>query len=180
MIVPPVEFDASSLSARIHIVASELLGFRYGKPGFPRAPGGLAVSAAVSDSKTIDCSSLTTYVLIEAFPHAPWSIKHYKDLQVFDAARPMSPIDAAINVGIGQRAPVPWSGQWHLMQTWRGLSPLEGGHARLVWARNDTLHVLESTNADSKVGPRWSTMSWVAIQSKYEAVGLAVLGDRER
>ena len=175
MYVDPVEFASLSLTARIRIVSSELLGFGYGPPGFPRPPGALEELAGLVDStKLIDCSSLAAFVLFEVFDG--FTFDHYRQIQIYDAAQPFSNLAAVVSAGVGSVVAAPIPGRWHLMQTWHGLEPLKGGHTRIVYCDGDQLEALESTGLGNG-GPRWSALSWAGAQTTYEGLGLAVLSE---
>ncbi len=167
------------LDSRIRIVASELLGWRYGSPGYPRRLASITQTDSLVDSRRrIDCSSLTAFVLTNAFPFAGWVFDDYRDLQIYDASRPFSPIDAVTRRGIGQAAEAPIAGRWHLCQTWIKLDPLGGGHARLFRAiDSDRMEILESTNLENGIGPRWALSTWAEFAPRYAGIRIAALED---
>lgn len=145
---------------------SRLEGWRYGGPEFPDlAPGMPAelASRVVTGRGSIDCSSLTAYCILHAYPRA--HLAHpglYADLQVQDHTRPWSPIEGLERAGIGSRVIAPTThGAWYLLQTWsrldngrivgreeaerRGIKP-STGHARLALGLPDgRLQVWESS-----------------------------------
>lgn len=136
----------------------------------------------VAPSGAIDCSTLTTSILMRIYPDAGWTQDDYARMQVFDGAIPDSPIYAVVSRGVGERLsrrddP---SGRlsefrpeaWHLVQGWRVLPGGPGkpsGHAFLVYDRgNGVLDVLESSSA-SLVGPRWRTTTAAELRQRYPA-----------
>lgn len=174
-------FVSLPLDARIRIVAAELVGWRYGTGDdvcIPRQMPGLPMTAnlAAKAGRKIDCSSLTSFVLTCVYPRIKWTMEDYADLQIYDKKRPFSPIEVIDRHPIGGRVARPIKYRWHLMQTWKTLTPLKSGHARLVYALDaDRLLVLESTNAAGKIGPRWAELSWADISSRYDGAKLALL-----
>lgn len=178
------QYRALPLGVRLRLAASDLLGWRY-KTGsdvrFPAARNGLAVPSSMidPDGPGIDCSSLTAYLLMTAYPEAPWNGDRYGELQIFDAAEPWSPIDAVEQAGVGSRVSAPVAGTWHLTQTWKSLNPLSGGHARLAYASPtdaDQLLVLESSSRSNGIGPRFSRTRWSDLLAKYQEARAAALG----
>ena len=160
------QFVDLPLSARIHLVASEFLGWRYGRDiRYPRVRPMLPSRLVDPRGQQIDCSSLTTYVLVSVFPHGEWSMPRYRELQIFDVRRPWSPLEAVEAAGVGVAIDGPEKGAWALSQAWKDASiddgdGLSGGHARIVYFRSeDDLLVLESTSR-GRLGPRWTQASY--------------------
>ncbi len=176
------EFRALPLDARIRIAAADVLGWRYVTGNgvrFPTDREGLPSSLVDPAGGGIDCSSFTAYVLTTVFPDGKWDRDRYAELQIMDAAQPWSPIDAIERAYVGSRVDAPVGGAWHLTQTWKSLSPLSGGHARLSYAMPgdpNQLLVLESTNANNKVGPRWSRTTWSKLAAYGGGAKAAALG----
>lgn len=156
------------LTYRLTRAFERLAGWRYGGPEFPDiAPGmpEVLASRVVSHRGAIDCSSLTAWCILHAYPRA--HLAHpglYADLQVQDHARPWSPIEGLELAGIGSRVIAPTTpGAWYLLQTWsrldggrivgaeeaerRGIRP-STGHARLALGMADgRLQVWESSQS---------------------------------
>lgn len=171
-------FEALPLEVRIRVAASELLGYGYGGPAVPRRPswwprGVGAPEATTEQDERIDCSTLTAWVLAEVYPSARWTVAAYQDLQIQDAARPWSPVEAVERLGLGQQVAAPTPFRWHLVQSWRSLSPLQGGHARLVYVDRDVVHVLESTTRDDDGDGQRDGVRWVRLASPAAIPGTA-------
>lgn len=172
------DYRALPLDARIRLAASELLGKRYSRDvGFPVKRG--SIPSSLVRPGGIDCSSLVAYILMTVYPSefTLWTGEHYAGLQIMDAARPWSPIEAVERAGVGSRVPRPVGGSWHVTQRWKSLSPLSGGHARLCYAHEDDpdlLDVLEATTRDGGIGATWSTARWSALTTGAQALAAAL------
>lgn len=169
-------FETLPLETRIRLAASDLLGWGYGGlqappgPFVPSRPSWWArgVGAPEADGEAqerTDCSTLTAWVLARVYPSARWTVAAYQDLQIQDAARPWSPIEAVERLGLGQEATTPTRHRWHLCQSWGSLSPLQGGHARLVYVDRDHVRVLESTTRDDDGDGVRDGVRWIRLAS---------------
>lgn len=152
------------LDSRIRAAAHDLMGLRYGRSArFPRGAPGIP-SSLVGNATAIDCSSLTAYCVLHAYAGRladPGRL--YRDLQVFDAARPWSPVEGVKREGIGVEPPLYALGAWYLVQRWRLTSPLRGGHALLVCDHGiGGIEVLESVSRDYR-GPAYRTSTWAEL-----------------
>jgi len=164
------------LETRIRIAASYTLGFRYGTGASVRFPSPIpGVDVTLSPySSQIDCSSFTAWILSVVYPDAAWDKKTYQDMQIFDAARPWSPLEAAQRAGVAteiSQEPVP--GRWALCQAWKDArtddgDSLGGGHARLIRFddEGDGVLVLDSSTRSSR-GPGWSRITWDKLKALY-------------
>lgn len=168
-----------TLLARLHALARPYLDGTWRYPGpsdpavyvahpWPASVRGAAV-ARVADERRVDCSTLTTSLIMALYPDAPWDQQDYGDMQVYDRRRPGSPIDAVAHVGVGEAVAETAPESLHLLQAWRSLSPLSG-HAVLVYDRGTgTLDVLESTSRENRRGPRWRTATPESLRAEYPA-----------
>ena len=80
------------------------------------------------DKMETNCCIATEQIMMEYFD-IEFSSEQHGDLMILDPKRPWSPIDAVVSAGIGQAVDAPVPGRFHLMQTWRGLNPLDRGHS---------------------------------------------------
>jgi hypothetical protein len=167
------------LETRIRIAASYTLGFRYGTGASVRFPSpypGVTVKISPHSSQ-IDCSSFTAWILSVVYPDAPWDKTTYGDMQIFDAARPWSPIEAVERAGVGSRTASRVPGAWALCQAWKDArtddgDSLGGGHARIIRfdEEGDGVLVLDSSTRSSR-GPGWSRITWDKLQALYREDG---------
>lgn len=169
-------FEALPLETRIRLAVSDLLGWGYGgqaAPPGPFVPSRPAwwpqkVGAPEADGEAqerTDCSTLTAWSLARVYPSARWTVAAYQDLQIQDAARPWSPIEALERLGVAQEVTAPTPHRWHLVQSWRSLKPLEGGHARLAYVDRDHVRVLESTTRDDDGDGVHDGVRWIRLAS---------------
>jgi len=168
---------------RICLAASDLLGWHYRDENgnrFPLPAPSLPPQLVKTGlpEQGIDCSSFTAYCLTSGFPRAAWTPATYADLQIFDAARPWSPIEAVVAARVGsavvELASAP-EGSVLLTQAWSSLSPLSGGHARLCRKHaSGVLEVLEASSRTEKggtlgIGPTRTWTTVIDLQRKYKA-----------
>lgn len=160
------------LDIRLRLAASCHLGYRYGSGRFPYG-GGCIPGNLVRGERTTNCSTFAAALLCAAYPDAPWAAADYRDLQIYDAARPLSPLDAVERVGAGTRTQAPMLARWHLVQGWRASG---SGHAFLALTTGDrTLQVLQASSV-GKAGPTLTTTTVDAVIGQYpRALGWAVL-----
>lgn len=178
------------LLVRLRVLIADLLGWRYPSRSaavrFPAAFGPIAGHSSLVDpiGQEIDCSSMTTYLVMRLYPDTPWSMDDYMDMQVFAdrlPARPWSPIEAVERRGVGSRVARPEAvapGTLCLVQMWRSLPPARpSGHAYLAevleggWVR-----VWESTSRD-RIGPRYRSATWDQLRQEGPAgMVVAALG----
>ena len=178
------DYAQRPLTERILFAAVSFLGWRYsgasnrGQVRLPmrRTPGMERLPDTLFDPEGflnhgIDCSSLTSFVLLTVFCRTHWTPADYEGLQVQDRARPWSPIESVERVGVGRRIKTLRPGRWYLTQAFRQISPdLSGGHARLCRCIDgDRLAVLESTSARNDVGPTWAYPTWSELERRYPA-----------
>lgn len=167
----------TTLAERMHAAAEPYLtGWRYGRTPrvewpWPRGVKGPALAGAPID-REIDCSTLTASLLMAAYPEARWTAQQYADLQVFDARRPASPMDAVVAVGVGEQVADFAAERWHLVQGWRrlpGHPKGASGHAIIVYDRGTgVLDVLESSSLEM-IGPRWRTTTAEKLREEFPA-----------
>lgn len=172
------------LDVRVRLAVADLVGYRYGRQvTYPASRPGLPSELVQSGPALIDCSSATAYVLLTAC-RGRWTFERYDELQIVDARRPWSPIEALELAGAGSRTDGPVPGTWSLCQAWGDDSledgdGVEDGHSRLVHVDpdGDGLLVFESTSRDSGIGPRWSRTTHTELVRRYAAgVRYAALG----
>ena len=181
------EFRELPLSVRMHCAMSDLVGWRYGTGAdvrFPKARPMLPKHLVSQKQKLIDCSSGTAYVLATAIPHGYWDEDRYRELQIMEATKPWSPVDAVEKAGVGSRIDKPIPGMWALSQAWVDDTTvdgdgLSGGHARLVkFLTEDLMFVFESTTREGRIGPRTTTSSHKDLVKRYPAgVRYVALGE---
>lgn len=180
------QFTQLAVTERMLLAFAECSSWLYastdGAVRFPRYRDHLPSSRCLTDNPTAcqsthktNCSSLTSYLLFTVYPN-DWTAQDYKDLQIMDAARPWSPIDCVAAKPFGEQVSKPVPGHWHLCQKWKSLSPLSGGHARLVRCLDDgdTLLAIEATNRGG-LGVTTSVLTWSDLVSANQEARLAVL-----
>lgn len=187
-------FRLLPLGVRIRLAACDLLGWRYSRTNaFPAARPGMPASLARPGAPNlgIDCSSQSSYLVITATPDGRWDAARYADLQIQDASRPWSPLDAVETAKVGAKVARPVPGRWHVSQTWvdgdgNDGTPLRGGHARVAYCEPsdpDLLFVFESSTRThpldgAALGPTWSTPRVSSLVAKYPGgVRWAVLNE---
>jgi hypothetical protein len=151
--------------------ALELLGYPYVTPARP-------------GHREVDCCTLAERILHRVYPSAPWSRRTHVDFMIShgDRTRPFSPVDAAVEAGVGQAVDELVAGRWHLVQGWRRLDVsgrivpgASTGHTFLFLAGAfDAVdgHVLEATNLNHAW---WRAVRWADQRKKFDEVRLAVL-----
>lgn len=133
-------------------IAGLHLGCTYSRtePSFPCSAPGLSpnrVEGMPGTGHRTNCSTKTAVTLIASTPRLGWTSIDYGDLQIYDAARPNSPISAVIRRGAGKAVDEWVPGHWHLVQTWTAIPT--HGHAYFVLALADgNLLVDEATDRD--------------------------------
>lgn len=153
------------LAIRLFEAFDHFRGFKYGRSNsFPKSAGSLPPSLVGKDTKEIDCSSLSTYLLMHAYPDAGWTTEDYCQLQIIGslATHPMgdSPMWCVERRGIGSRVGDFMAGCWHLVQTWNAcdadgmVMASKGGHATIAYFDGALVHVLESTSKGRR-GPQF-------------------------
>lgn len=178
--ITPAEYRDLPIGVRVLLAIQALVGWRYGRSvSFPALRPGLPATLVERNAVNarIDCSSAVGYVVITATPKGRWNRARYDDLQIMDADRPFSPIEACEAAGVGSRVDAPVAGLWHGLQTWRDSSTddgdgLEGGHLVLAYATPDDpdlLRVFESTTRGpgDGWGPTWSWRRWSDLVARY-------------
>lgn len=172
-------WESLPLDTRIALAYAPYQGWPYrvgSRPAVAYESPAVPSSLVGPRDRGIDCSTMTASILTAVYPRAGWTDADYRDLQIFDASRKDSPMDAVERRGVGRRTPtvtvngsvfgsfVP--GRWHLVQGWRRKGT---GHAYLVHAATDgTLTVVESTSLRGR-GPRWRTTTESALRADYDA-----------
>lgn len=162
------------MSARKLIRSSaQFLGWSYasttGDNRFPvirePLPSGLLLKAG--DDPRIDCSTFIAALVVYAFPDVEFDDQYYADAQIFDAARPWSPVEAWARHGIGTRTDGPVDG-WAIYQSWRSLDPLRSGHQ---WAYHGGLKLrLHSSSSRGGIGPTMDRgVTWDSLSEYYRA-----------
>lgn len=191
--LPLSAFRRLPLGVRIRLAVCDLLGWRYSRTNaFPARRPGMPASLARPGLPNlgIDCSSQSSYVVITATPDGAWTPDRYAELQIQDAARPWSPLDAVETAKVGFKVAKPIPGRWHLSQTWVDANgadgtPLQGGHARITHcdpADPDLLFVFESSTRTHPIdggalGPTWSVTRVSELLKKYPGARWAVLNE---
>lgn len=126
-----------------------------GRPGVPwRVPGIPPGLDAADRQGATNCSTWTAWAILAHYgPEVRDPGRLYRELQVFDAGAPWSPIEGVHRARVGRpiglaEAPI---GRWLLSQSWTRLvngqiAPGSRGHARLCRRHmGDRLQVLESS-----------------------------------
>lgn len=185
--------DRLPLPARLRYAAADLLGYRYahasGSVRFPRPFGPFGADHPLVDPgvRLIDCSSMTTYLVMRAFPWVLWTAQDYGDLQVFadrimeDPRRPFAPIEAVEHRGVGSRVRDPEAlpvGAICLVQVWRSLPPdVPRGHALIAEVVHAGIRLWHSTDKHSGIGPCTELSTWHALRKQAPAgMMVAALG----
>ena len=147
----------------------------------PLPVGGLKTIARVvrqrGEERITDCSTFAGVGVVGALP-GKWDDDSYGDMQITDASRPYSPIEAAIRSGVGREVAAPVADRWHLVQVWRVVvdgKPViaENGHA-FLWFGGE---VGQKVHASSGVGRVLAEdTTWEAQGKRYQGRRLAVLG----
>ena len=140
------------------------------------------------DQRLTNCSTLTMSILTSVYPNADWERDDYGQLQVYAEHiqdNPDSPVDAVVEVGVGDRVDILVPGKWHLFQGWRTIDhskPRYSGHAFLVLAdhNGNVDQILEATSRKYSngrmIGPRYKKVSLEALKQEYKAgIYMAVL-----
>lgn len=163
------EFINLPLSARIFTAAAPFLGYRYAfkdsDVGYPYEAGRLP-KARVGHSTSVNCSTMTTAILMAIYPTSAWQDQDYADIVVYAESlkkhpKGDSPIYAIERHGRGDRVPKFQINYWHLVQTWNRKTPeghalaKHGGHAQLVFYDGTDCWTLEASSKDG-VGPKFS------------------------
>jgi len=142
------------------------LGWTRTDPRFPRQVG--SVPTSLVGKGPANCVTLTTGVIMGAFPNVPWTHDDYRDLMLWDGARKWSPMESVIRRGVGTNAGIPNPTGWTLVQGWGA-----GGHAFLTRGLGGRLIVYESSR--SARGTRARVATAAEIKSDYSRVGYAWL-----
>ncbi len=162
------------MSARRLIRASaQFLGWSYAKSTgdnrFPvihgPLPSGLLLKPG--DDPRIDCSTFMTALVVYANSDVDFDAEFYADSQIFDAARPWSPVQAWERHGIGTRVDGPVDG-WAIYQSWKSLDPLRSGHQ---WAYHGGHQLrLHSSSSRGGIGPTMDRgVTWESLAAYYPA-----------
>lgn len=185
--------DHLPLPARLRYAAADLLGWRYahtsGAVRFPRPFGPFGADHPLVDpaGRAIDCSSMSTYLVMRAFPWVAWTDQDYGDLQVFsdrimeEPRRPYAPIEAVEHRGVGSRVRDPEVlpvGAICLVQVWRSLPPdVPRGHALIAEVMPRGIHLWHSTDKHGGIGPCTEPSTWDALRKQAPAgMMVAALG----
>jgi hypothetical protein len=156
------------------------LGYRYARVSatnrFPVQRGCLPKSLTLEpgDDRLIDCSSFVTASLVYMHPEIDWDEQAYDDMQIMDASRLWSPVDAWQRHGVGEALPKKTAApQWGVYQSWvddqlpefdgDGIS---GGHQ---WFYHRGLGVRVHSSSRGLVGPTYEHVSWDTLLEKYPA-----------
>lgn len=162
-------WETLPLDTRIALAYAPYQGWPYrvgSRPAVAYESPAVPSSLVAPRDRGIDCSTMTASILTAVYPRAGWTDIDYRDLQIFDAGRRDSPMDAVERRGVGRRVAAFVPGRWHLVQGWRKKGT---GHAYLVHAATDgTLTVVESTSIRGR-GPRWRTTTEAALRADYDA-----------
>ncbi|NRA03752.1 MAG: hypothetical protein HRU00_14230 [Myxococcales bacterium] len=128
--------------------------------------------------KETNCS-IATWQICEDYFGLELTAEEQRDWMIVDPARPWSPIDAVVSAGIGAEVDGPIPGRYHLVQTWRSVSPLNRGHSKIYFEPPspmvDGCLVIQATYDMGK--------AFLSVESFAEAVDglqfrLAVLNER--
>lgn len=156
---------ALPLAVRLYQCAALYVGWGYART-HPRTPFGAPgiPSSLVTDAKSItNCSTLTASIVMAMRPDRPWSQDEWADLQVWDASRLASPIEAVERMDVGDVVRYPSrAGGVYLMQGWRNG---RSGHAFLGHAADDGRVAVLDSGLD--VGPRWRWLTPVQLAGMY-------------
>lgn len=179
-----MHFQQLPLGVRIKSVIAELIGYQHPwahrtHVRFPRRFGPISGNLVDPSHKFIDCSSMTTYVVMRVYPEVPWDMQDYEDLQTFAdrlPRRPFASIEALERRGVGSRVLDPRtapSGVWFVIQGWRRLGDALGdapsGHAMLGESLGGgRVRIWEST-IKSPDGPRHYETKFNDLDDDYVA-----------
>ena len=174
--------------------ASHFLGWRYARVSsdnrFPVVRDCMPPSLLLSgdDARLIDCSTFVAAVLVYAYAdRVEWDATAYADMQIMDASRLWSCVDAWRRHGLGAKVPIemiriggrdvemvtePAQG-WSVYQGWVDDQPAEsdgdsisGGHQ---WFYNGAMGVRENSTSRGGVGPAWERMEWSTMVGRYKS-----------
>ena len=188
----PTEYRALPTQTRIILAASDFHGYRHPwnyntSPRFPANPGSIPSSLVDPDRKYIDCSSLSLYCIMTAFPEAKWDAPSYAMLQTFKEYLPAQPEcsqTALITMGIGTAIESPAvlrTPAWYVdriawpiivIQGWRAKGPEAAywkGHNMLAVVYPEELLILESTTKKAIDGLGWTYRRWSELKNMYPA-----------
>jgi hypothetical protein len=147
----------------------------------PLPAGGLKAIPDVvrqrGEARITDCSTFAGVGVVGALP-GQWDDDSYGDMQITDAARPYSPIEAAIRSGVGREVGAPVADRWHLVQVWRVVDDArpviaEGGHA-FLWFGGEVGTKVHASSGVGRVLAEDAT--WADQCKRYQGRRLAVLG----
>lgn len=161
--------------------AAHFLGWRYAKRSadnrFPVVRDCLPTSLlwTPDDAKVIDCSTFAAAVLVYAYAdRVTWDAKAYADMQVMDATRLWSCVDAWDRHGLGTPAGVSGPAQgWGVYQGWvddqpeeSDGDPISGGHQ---WLFHAAMGVRVHSTSVGGVGPTWERVEWSTLVARYRS-----------
>ena len=158
----------------IGIAGRGFLGWRYATRSadnrFPTIKGCLPAGLLLKpgDARVIDCSTFITALVCYAWPEKEWDAEAYSDMQIMDASRLWSPVDAWERHSLGTRVDGPADG-WGLYQSWVDdqLPTISGGHQ---WAFHGGLGLrLHSSSRDGRGPTLDRDVSWDALAKYYKA-----------
>jgi hypothetical protein len=163
----------------IAIAGRAFLGWRYatksGDNRFPTIKGCLPAGLLhkPGDPRLIDCSTFITALACYAFPDTDWDAQAYADMQIMDATRLWSPVDAWARHGLGTRVEDSPADGWGFYQSWVDDKaaefdgdPISGGHQ---WAYHGRLKLRLHSSSRGAVGPTLDRgVTWESLESYYK------------
>ena len=169
------------MSMTIPEAAAHFLGWRYAKSSgdnrFPVVRDCLPKSLlwTPGDARLIDCSTFAVAVLVYAYAgRVEWDGNAYADMQVMDAGRLWSSVDAWDRHGLGTPAGAQKVAQgWGVYQGWvddqpseSDGDPISGGHQ---WLYHSGMGVRLHSSSRGGVGPLWERVEWGELVTRYRA-----------
>ena len=153
--------------------AAHFLGYRYAsRSADNRAPvvrGCLPVALAwrPGDDRRVDCSTFISALAVYMAADLEWDAAAYADMQIMDAARLWSPLDAWARHGIGARMEPGEACQgWGLYQGWADTAAVRGGHQ---WAYHGGMGIRVHASSIGDVGPIWERVAFSSLAGKYRS-----------
>ena len=160
--------------------AAHFLGYRYAVASqdnrYPVArgclPSGLVLQPG--DQRRVDCSTFITAVVCYMDAERAWDQSAYADMQIMDAARLWSPLDAWERHGVGRAMAVgEMAPRWGIYQSWVDDQaaaidgdPISGGHQ---WAYHGGLGVRIHSSSRGATGPTREHVAFGDLLKYYKA-----------